>query len=302
MKGDDQDKSYSGGRSASHQEEGYHGGYRSSEDSSRYGEGRRSGGYESESGSQTSPPGNPYGTRRGEYSGHGPGYSTANDFSGQTPQRGRLDYSEHDRAYRGYDEEDYPRYRERYRRSEYPETYRSAMGGYMSEHVGDDSGRRDYNPRPGSGNLYGNKYGPDQRRGSSTHERWDESGYMSEDDFDRGSPFYNERRMYGRDDRGERQQEGPHRGKGPRNYRRADHRVEDDINDRLTDDPMVDASDVKVEVKECEVTLSGTVDDRGAKRRAEDIAESVSGVSHVENRIRIRSGASTNPGLIVTPY
>ena len=53
-------------------------------------------------------------------------------------------------------------------------------------------------------------------------------------------------------------------------------------NDRLTDDPFVDASDVDVEVKECEVILTGTVDSRDAKRRSETIAESVSGVMHVE--------------------
>jgi hypothetical protein len=36
------------------------------------------------------------------------------------------------------------------------------------------------------------------------------------------------------------------------------------------------------------VTLSGTVDNRDAKRRAEDIAERVSGVKHVQNNIRVQ--------------
>jgi hypothetical protein len=35
------------------------------------------------------------------------------------------------------------------------------------------------------------------------------------------------------------------------------------------------------------VTLSGTVRDRNEKRRAEDIAESVQGVSHVQNNLRV---------------
>lgn len=42
-----------------------------------------------------------------------------------------------------------------------------------------------------------------------------------------------------------------------------------------------------------EVTLKGTVDSRTAKRRAEDIAESVSGVTNVENRLRVRQGMRT---------
>ena len=78
------------------------------------------------------------------------------------------------------------------------------------------------------------------------------------------------------------------RGKGPKNYRRADERIMDDIHLRLTEDDAVDASDVNVEVREREVILSGTVGDRASRRRVEVIAENVSGVTHVENQIRVR--------------
>jgi hypothetical protein len=57
---------------------------------------------------------------------------------------------------------------------------------------------------------------------------------------------------------------------------------------RHGDDPHVDASEIEVTVSSCEVTLSGTVDNRDAKRRAEDIAERVSGVKHVQNNIRVQ--------------
>ncbi len=60
------------------------------------------------------------------------------------------------------------------------------------------------------------------------------------------------------------------------------------MNDRLSDDPFVDASGIEVSVSSCEVTLSGTVDSREAKRRAEDIAEQVSGVRHVQNNLRVQ--------------
>ncbi|HET9055074.1 MAG TPA: BON domain-containing protein [Cyclobacteriaceae bacterium] len=83
-----------------------------------------------------------------------------------------------------------------------------------------------------------------------------------------------------------------HRGKGPKGYKRSDERIREDINDRLSDDDSLDASEIEVDVKNGEVILRGTVSERSDKRRAEDVAESVSGVSNVENRIRMESNAS----------
>ena len=80
-----------------------------------------------------------------------------------------------------------------------------------------------------------------------------------------------------------------HRGRGPRGYTRSDERIREDVNDRLTDDPYVDASDIDVIVSGGEVTLSGTVDDRRSKHRAEDIAESIPGIRHVQNNLRVRT-------------
>lgn len=79
-----------------------------------------------------------------------------------------------------------------------------------------------------------------------------------------------------------------HRGKGPKNFKRSDERVREDINCRLTDDGFVDASEIEVIVENGEVTLTGTVPDRSSKRRAEDISELVSGVTNVENRLRVK--------------
>jgi osmotically-inducible protein OsmY len=78
-----------------------------------------------------------------------------------------------------------------------------------------------------------------------------------------------------------------HRGRGPRGYRRSDERIREDICDMLTDDPYIDASNMEVTVKECEVTLSGNVSSREDKRRAEDIAERISGVKDVHNSLRV---------------
>jgi hypothetical protein len=83
-----------------------------------------------------------------------------------------------------------------------------------------------------------------------------------------------------------------HTGKGPKGYTRSDARIREDVCDRLTDDAQIDASEIDVKVSNCEVTLAGTVDNREEKRRAEDCAESVSGVRNVQNNIRVQDKAS----------
>lgn len=80
---------------------------------------------------------------------------------------------------------------------------------------------------------------------------------------------------------------GPHKGKGPQSYKRSDDRIREDVSDRLTDDGQLDASHIAVAVQDGEVTFSGSVSDRRAKRRAEDIADNVSGVTHVQNNLRV---------------
>jgi len=55
----------------------------------------------------------------------------------------------------------------------------------------------------------------------------------------------------------------------------------------LTDNPDLDATDIDVAVEDGEVTLSGTVDDRDARWLAEDLAEAISGVRAVHNRLRV---------------
>lgn len=79
-----------------------------------------------------------------------------------------------------------------------------------------------------------------------------------------------------------------HRGRGPRGYARSDERILEDLHDRLTEDPRVDARGIELRVEGGEVTLSGTVTERAARHCAEDIAESVSGVRHVRNDLRVQ--------------
>lgn len=78
-----------------------------------------------------------------------------------------------------------------------------------------------------------------------------------------------------------------HRGKGPRNYKRSDERIKEIVCDLLCENRELDASGIEVEVRNSEVILTGEVRDKYDKRLAEDLAEDVTGVSNVENRMRV---------------
>jgi hypothetical protein len=92
-----------------------------------------------------------------------------------------------------------------------------------------------------------------------------------------------------------RADEADHSGKGPADYRRSDDRICEDLNDRLADDPLLDASDITVKVEGGEVTLDGWAPTREDKRRAEDLSDRVSGVRHVQNNLRVKPPAASIP-------
>lgn len=83
-----------------------------------------------------------------------------------------------------------------------------------------------------------------------------------------------------------------HRGRGPKGYQRSDELLRELICERLTDDPYIDASNICVEVKDGEVTLTGTVEVRRQKHATEDLVAEVAGVAQIHNRI-----TAANPDL-----
>jgi len=85
-------------------------------------------------------------------------------------------------------------------------------------------------------------------------------------------------------------QRGHFTGRGPKGYHRSDDRIREDVNEELTRHPDIDAFEIEVRVENGEVTLTGIVEDRHAKRLAEDLAERSSGVPDVHNQLRVRQG------------
>jgi len=82
---------------------------------------------------------------------------------------------------------------------------------------------------------------------------------------------------------------GDFRGRGPRGWNRSDTRIMEEVCQRLTEHPDIDASDIEVQVENGEVTLTGRVPGRRHKYLAEDTVEEVPGVRNVRNHVRVRS-------------
>ncbi len=82
-------------------------------------------------------------------------------------------------------------------------------------------------------------------------------------------------------------QQNTFRGRAPKGYERSDERIKEDLCERLTHDHLVDASEITVSVKAGVVTLDGSISDRNQKYRAEDLADNLSGVKDVQNRLNV---------------
>jgi osmotically-inducible protein OsmY len=117
--------------------------------------------------------------------------------------------------------------------------------------------------------VFGSGYGGHSASGSHDQDHWDQSQARTQQD---------------------------HRGRGPKNYTRSDERLLEDLSEKLSEDPLIDASEISVEVKQGVVTLSGTVEKRWMKHQAEDLAERCSGVKDVENNIKVKRGSEWDTG------
>lgn len=156
------------------------------------------------------------------------------------------------------------------------------LGGYYGH--GEEFGRDEYSRREG-GVFAGADY-----RGEGRREFGRGPGRYDQDEVRavraaRAERRGGQRRLH----EGIHKGEGMHRGHGPKGYRRADERVREDVCERLTDDPLLDARNIEVEVRNCEVILSGSVETRVDKRRAELLAERCAGVENVQNNLRAQT-------------
>jgi osmotically-inducible protein OsmY len=77
------------------------------------------------------------------------------------------------------------------------------------------------------------------------------------------------------------------KGRGPKDYRRSDERIHEEICESLMLDGSIDSSDVSVKVEDGKVTLEGTVPVRLMRYQIEDLADHM-GAQDIDNNIRVR--------------
>jgi hypothetical protein len=177
---------------------------------------------------------------------------------------------------------------------------RGQGGGYGPSQYGQrgqgGSGQSQYGQREQGG--YGqSQYGQREQGGYGGGTRQQYGPQYESQSFDQPYPsgfqsdFGSSQRSrsgFGREGYGE---SGAHRGKGPKGYTRSDERLKEVICEKLTDDPMIDASEINIEVTGQAVKLTGTVDDRSTKYEVEELVERCGGVKDIDNQLRVRSGS-----------
>lgn len=213
-----------------------------------------------------------YGQHRMEREGYGQtGYGQSNrgysDYSGQYPMQGR--YSEPYRSESQYYNQGGGDYRNR--DQGYSGQYGSrADTGFESrpQRRSDlDDYENDYNGRPIRG-----AYSTDQPRQYSGNSGVNTGSWRSNPDAWNGGSYELQRNQ---------------RGKAPKNYKKSDDRIRDDVSERLIDDGY-DCSDVEVNCSEGIVTLSGECCSRDTKHGMERSASDVHGVKDVNNQMRLK--------------
>ena len=167
----------------------------------------------------------------------------------------------------------------------------------VERNYGQGAGQQRYGSQtPGSGTSgrYGSDYattGMELRgqwdRGFSDMSRGTSGGYGQSDSYGGRSGYSSS--WSGGVNQPQRQS---FRGRGPKGYQRSDERLKEIICERLMDDPNIDASEITVEVRNLEVTLEGTVDDRREKYEIEEFVERCGGVKDVKNQLRVRARGS----------
>lgn len=239
-----------------------------------------------------------------------------NDRSRRSGSRYDDDFNSYNESgyYSNANDSNFERNNDRYPNYNYPQSNVNNYTGYDSNSQTRNRGDYGYNsPQPYRGNS-DNAYQSYRSRDWQSNDRGDRNNRNNWNDQytgdDRG--WWDRTRdevssWFGDEDaerrrRMDEMREENHRGKGPKNYTRSVDRIKEDVNDKLSDNWFLDASWIEVEVKGNEVTLSGTVNSKSDKRRAEDIADNISGVSHVQNNLRVNKTTDNNTSKEPTAY
>lgn len=164
----------------------------------------------------------------------------------------------------------------------------ASQGMYgQGEHGRSENGQGLFGQGPYTGHR--EQYGSQSSYRSSRPEDRDQDrgGYRSSSQQfssggERGSLFSDSRKY------------GPYAGKGPKGYKRSDQQMCEEANQALERDGRVDASEIEVSCNEGVLKLTGKVENRAAKRDAEECVEDIYGVQDVMNELKVENGFFAN--------
>lgn len=215
-----------------------------------------------------------YGWQGGNISGMGGGYGRGS-FGPQGPYGRSYGRSDYGRGFYGSDFDDEGDY------GSYSGYGQSGYNAYNQGGYGRGFGTNRRYGSQGYGRNYGSQGNRDAWERSSNRGYSYQSGFDNENDYDYepGGWSYTEIWLI----------PGPYTGMGPQGYQRSDERIKEEICERLTQHGRLDARNVQVQVNNGEVTLTGSVNERQAKRLAEDTVDNISGVKEVHNQLRVET-------------
>jgi len=206
-------------------------------------------------------------------------------------------------------------------RGSYGSSYGNEYGSNdYGREPGRDFGRGESNRDFGQnyGQSYGQSYGRDLGRDSDyeSSERWNRPSRSQQRSQDRYEPSYRSDsardwegssighadwgsrgdwnrsgsgdQSLGRGSQDQQSRFNEQKNRWPKSFKRNDERLKDDIHEELIRHGRIDASDIEVQVKDGEVTLTGHVVSRHDKRIAEELAEKVLGVHDVQNQLKVK--------------
>jgi len=160
------------------------------------------------------------------------------------------------------------------------EHYGGGQSGYGSGRVGDD-------PSMGAGYRNQASWNPsdEDHQGLHTDDRFTGRG---------GEGYWEERTAHVAPEPGGEPANGNF-GQPEEGFAHSDDRIKELVREALADDDHIDASHIEVVVKNSEVMLTGLVDERWQKQRAEAVVARLTGIKSVQNQVRCRSERRGNP-------
>jgi len=219
-------------------------------------------------------------------------------FGDDEAERRRQMDSRYDNNYRADDNSRWDREnRNRYRTDNYDNSYNTRnesrrenwrRGSSYSDVYDRNNYGRNYYDRDNDSSYQSGNWGSEYSRGGMYSDPFNttQTTPNSRHDFPGQKSYFNQHFGTG-------SMSGLHSGKGPKGYKRSDERIREDVCEYLLNHGEIDATDIDVTVENGEVTLSGNVTSRYEKHLAEDLADNVSGVADIHNRLRVGSSNTT---------